>query len=78
MDSRFIYDDPETEHYKARVFTSNTILLSAPAFEYATLNDRDEYASVDRHDNGPDDFFGPAKSFAHHQDRDSQEAGNTE
>ena len=42
IDVRFILDDVNTEHWKARVFSSNSVLLSIQAWNYSHLYDRDE------------------------------------
>jgi hypothetical protein len=46
MDIRFILDDETTEHYKARVFSMNQVLLSVPAWPYSPLMNRDEIANL--------------------------------
>jgi hypothetical protein len=42
MDIRHIVDDPSIEFYKARVFTSNSLLVKVPAWPYSVLYNRDE------------------------------------
>jgi len=42
IDIRFIADDESTTHWKARVFSSNTVLLSIQAWDYTHLNGRDQ------------------------------------
>ena len=46
MDSRHIIDDSTKDHYKGRVFTNNSVLLSKPSFSYPLENDRDEYEAL--------------------------------
>lgn len=43
IDVRFILDDLTTEHWKARVYSSDTVLLSIQAWDYSQLHDRDEF-----------------------------------
>ena len=41
MDVRHYWDDPEVEHYTARLFSSNQVLITYPSFDYTLLNCRD-------------------------------------
>jgi len=43
IDIRFILDDHATTHWKARVFSSNTVMLSIQAWNYSHLHDRDQF-----------------------------------
>jgi hypothetical protein len=42
LDIRFVLDDVTLEHYKARVFGDNQILVSVPSHQYSVLYNRDE------------------------------------
>lgn len=42
MDLRYISRDQTIEHYKARVFTNNQILLTVPSWSFTLLMNRDE------------------------------------
>jgi hypothetical protein len=42
MDIRYILDDETIEHYKARVFSTNQVLLTVPAWPYSPLYNREE------------------------------------
>jgi hypothetical protein len=42
MDICYILDDQSVEHYKARVFMDNQVLLSLPAWQYSPIYNRDE------------------------------------
>ena len=44
MDIRYVLDNETIEHYKARVFSANRVLLSVPAWPYSPLYNRDEIA----------------------------------
>ena len=46
IDIRFIVDDENTTHWKARVFSKNTVLLSIQAWDYTHLHGRDQLANV--------------------------------
>jgi len=43
IDIRFILDDQSTEHWKARMFSRDTVLLSIRAWDHSQLNDRDQF-----------------------------------
>ena len=43
IDIRFILDDENTPHWKARVFNSNTVLLSMQAWNYSHLYDQGKF-----------------------------------
>jgi hypothetical protein len=45
MDIRYILGDTEVEFYKARVFSSNSVLVTLPSWPYGPLMDRDEAAA---------------------------------
>jgi hypothetical protein len=42
MDVRYIMDNENVEHYKARLFGNNKILLTVPAWDYSHLYNREE------------------------------------
>ena len=42
MDVRFVLDDQTVEHYKARLFANNQVLLTVPSWDYSPLYNRDE------------------------------------
>jgi hypothetical protein len=42
MDVRYFMDNENVEHYKARLFGNNKILLTVPAWDYCPLYNRDE------------------------------------
>jgi hypothetical protein len=44
MDVRYILDDQTVEHYKARLFGNNKVLLTIPSWDYCPLYNRDEIA----------------------------------
>ena len=41
MDMRFVMDDDSTEHWKARIYSSNQVLLTLPAVDYTIFYNRD-------------------------------------
>jgi len=41
-DNRWYKDSREVEHYKARVFSSNSLMVTVPAFDYTMLHNQDE------------------------------------
>jgi hypothetical protein len=46
LDVRWVLDDLQEDMHKARVFSSNSILLQVPAWSYSVLTNRDEFDSV--------------------------------
>jgi hypothetical protein len=46
LDVRWVLDDSEVEMYKARIFSSNSVLLQVPAWSYSVMADRDEFAAT--------------------------------
>jgi hypothetical protein len=46
LDVRWVLEDSQVDMYKARIFSSNSVLLQVPSWSYSVLSDRDEFASV--------------------------------
>jgi hypothetical protein len=46
IDMRFIIDDDATDHWKARVYSRNEILLTMPAIDYTITYNRDQFVKA--------------------------------
>jgi hypothetical protein len=46
LDVRWVLDDDQEDMYKARIFSSNSILLQVPAWSYSVLANHDEFDSI--------------------------------
>jgi len=67
INTRCVLDDKTTTHWKARVFSSDTLLLSIQAWDCSQLKDRDEFSNV------VDDNVLEGIDAAHHALADAQE-----
>ena len=46
LDARWVLDDLQVDMYKARIFSSNSVLLQVPAWSFSVLANRDEFDGV--------------------------------
>jgi hypothetical protein len=46
LDARWVMDDLQVDMYKARIFSSNSVLLQVPAWSFSVLSNRDEFDGV--------------------------------